>query len=798
MRFYLLTFLFFFLTSAQAQWSRCDKYWKLKPGDVGRKWTVKTDCHPLAGYPKQFGDTNIIVTYTRKWSQLSTKTKNAVKPVLEKSLAETFKTYNKFAKLPTVIVIILTTDVDGLTTAATSNPYEKKSPFQIQMYQRWTTEATTNVPRALFAVAHELYHCVQDMKMGNARDPEYIRDGTANYFANVVFPNSNTEWPGKKFSGAEYDPAVPLYAHDGQSAYAASVFFQSMGNHWNLHSMNDWVLNTPIGFSGTAERQRLSELGNFVETFFTFAQEFALQSIEDTSGVMIPTIPEIPPKPVSIKMSTGAASTTGTATLTTTPFTISVFKITVKTGQTVNIYSSANSYQRVAYRKPGVKDWVDMPTDATSGKPHDLPCKKGDTPATFIVLFISSKNVKTDQVKIMVKYSRPKQCGGRTGFVHYPLFNPKTSGGYCPEGTHMSKTAIWCCPDGLELDEEVANQVSICCPPDFINSLNNTVSGILVLKNGYPNPGTSPSTGCLANAWVGQFSVQAIDFNILIISISVFLAVQRQQFLSDSSRTMTGIVCILPWIPGTITSFIGLGLSIYGPVSGNWCWIQSQHLGLRYGLTHAWRIAIFLATVSIYTFIYIKLRRLFSSLKVDLSSSAAGQNTGGNRSRAEPDTAEPSDSRRIWITTTVESSYELQSRPALKENQDNDGSNSGKAQWSTSSIHQPPPTEVPYTDTTPQSSNNVEPSTNSPASPNLKRMLLLNGYPIAYIILWIPGMANRLAESVGTSPQWLTSLQACTQFVGMVNALTYGFTEQMQRAIQMWMKRRSFRTLDIE
>lgn len=239
MRFYLLTFLFFFLSTAQAQWSRCDKYWNLKPGDVGRKWTVKTDCHPLAGYPKQFGDTKIIVTYTRKWSQQSTKTKNAVKPVLEKSLEETFKTYDKFAKLPAVIVIILTTAVDGLTTAATSNPYEKKSPFQIQMYQRWTTEATTNVPRALFAVAHELYHCVQDMKMGNARDPEYIRDGTANYFANVVFPNSNTEWPGKKFSGAEYDPAVPLYAHDGQAAYAASLFFQSMGNHWNLKSMNE-------------------------------------------------------------------------------------------------------------------------------------------------------------------------------------------------------------------------------------------------------------------------------------------------------------------------------------------------------------------------------------------------------------------------------------------------------------------------------------------------------------------------------------------------------------------------------
>ncbi|UPK92194.1 hypothetical protein LCI18_003129 [Fusarium solani-melongenae] len=333
---------------------------------------------------------------------------------------------------------------------------------------------------------------------------------------------------------------------------------------------------------------------------------------------------------------------------------------------------------------------------------------------------------------------------------------------------------------------------------DFINSLNNTVSGILVLKNGYADPGTSPSTGCLANAWIGQFSVQAIDFNILIISVSVLLVVQRQQSLSDSSRAMTTIVCILPWIPGTITSFVGLGLGTYGPVSGNWCWIQSQHLGLRYGLTHAWRIAIFLATISIYTFIYIKLRRLFSRLKVDLSSSAVGQDLAGNRSRSEPDTTEPSDSRRIWITTTVEASYELQSQPISKGDQRNEGSDFGKSQWSASPRDQPPPTEIPYTDTTQQSSNNAGSSRNAPASPNLKRMLLLNGYPIAYIILWIPGMANRLAESVGTSPQWLTSLQACTQFIGMVNALTYGFTEQMQRAIQMWMKRRSFRTLDIE
>lgn len=270
-------------------------------------------------------------------------------------------------------------------------------------------------------------------------------------------------------------------------------------------------------------------------------------------------------------------------------------------------------------------------------------------------------------------------------------------------------------------------------------------------------------------------------------------------------------MCILPWIPGIITSkchrgphdgafakfagFTGLGLGVYGPVSGNWCWIQSQYLGLRYGLTHGWRIAIFLTTVTIYTCIYIKLRRLFSSLQLALSSSPG---TASNRSRTGPDTIVPSDSHHIWITTTVEASYELESRSASGQDQGKQGPNNGKTQRSAYSIHRPPSAQVPCTNTTQQSSNTAETSRSAPASPNLKKMMLLNGYPIAYIILWIPGMANRLAESLGTSPPWLTSLQSCTQFIGMVNALTYGFTEQMQRAIQVRMKKRSFRALDTE
>lgn len=74
---------------------------------------------------------------------------------------------------------------------------------------------------------------------------------------------------------------------------------------------------------------------------------------------------------------------------------------------------------------------------------------------------------------------------------------------------------------------------------------------------------------------------------------------------------------------------------------------------------------------------------------------------------------------------------------------------------------------------------------NTPASADqarkkaLKKMLLLNGYPILYIILWIPGIGNRIAEGVGSSPTWLKVLQASTQLVGLANAATYAYNEQL-------------------
>lgn len=235
---------------------------------------------------------------------------------------------------------------------------------------------------------------------------------------------------------------------------------------------------------------------------------------------------------------------------------------------------------------------------------------------------------------------------------------------------------------------------------------------------------------------------------------------------------------------------IGLALGAYGYVSGNWCWITPDRVGLRYALTHGWRIAIFIATIAIYTIIYIRLRKVFGKARMsDLASSTRNRSMGRSNGGASP-----ADGQELPINDVQR---ELEHWPEQSHV-------AGRGTSTTFSSG--------ATDPTPWDSSEIEGGqgqgkmhsviitsggaqgfSQMPEPPNIKKMLLLNGYPIAYIILWIPGMANRLAESLGHSPRWLMALQASTQFVGLANALTYGVSEQMRRRIwREWKLRRQF------
>ncbi len=66
----------------------------------------------------------------------------------------------------------------------------------------------------------------------------------------------------------------------------------------------------------------------------------------------------------------------------------------------------------------------------------------------------------------------------------------------------------------------------------------------------------------------------------------------------------------------------------------------------------------------------------------------------------------------------------------------------------------------------------------------IQRALLLNAYPLAYIILWIPGIVNRLIEATGRQSKVTQFLQASTQLVGLANALTYGWNEKVAKQLR--------------
>jgi hypothetical protein len=219
-----------------------------------------------------------------------------------------------------------------------------------------------------------------------------------------------------------------------------------------------------------------------------------------------------------------------------------------------------------------------------------------------------------------------------------------------------------------------------------------------------------------------------------------------------------------------------LTLGSYGYIGSNWCWIKHSRLDLRYGLSHGWRIAIFCVTIVIYTYIGIKLKRVFANLR------SFSTQTGTSRSMPHDVNTTPAadgtadDTQKILVNHSVSVMHEMDNLPRTPDTLNNKNDFTGE-------IIEPRST-VRIEGTTTSSNQAGETSfqaSRMPAAPNVRNMLLLNGYPIAYIILWIPGIANRLAEGLGGAPRWLTALQATTQYIGLVNAVTYGMSEQMRR-----------------
>lgn len=89
---------------------------------------------------------------------------------------------------------------------------------------------------------------------------------------------------------------------------------------------------------------------------------------------------------------------------------------------------------------------------------------------------------------------------------------------------------------------------------DLIYGLGNTISGAVFLVKGQtPSPLSAPDVACRVSGWFSQSNAQAVDFNILIISVVVLLSVVKKDSITHLETKWQILICALAWIPGFIT-----------------------------------------------------------------------------------------------------------------------------------------------------------------------------------------------------------------------------------------------------
>ena len=319
---------------------------------------------------------------------------------------------------------------------------------------------------------------------------------------------------------------------------------------------------------------------------------------------------------------------------------------------------------------------------------------------------------------------------------------------------------------------------------EFTNSLNNTISGIYILAAG--DIPKAPTAACVANGYIGQLTVQvsavfmtypcttdaskATDFSVLAMAVSTLVIVSQSTVTSDSPMKIKILTTAAIWTFPCISSTVIASLHAFGPVSGNWCWIIERRNDLRYGLAHGIRFDILLATITIYTIVFrIVKKKMMSTLAS--SSNQYGTASGHLATVQGGDELVEKDiemANLISKSTLVTVSIDAGSGPIPRSQI------STQNDTSLSDIHRAGqiPSTVEYNGESKMKKHEARAVQNR-TKQNMARIMLMRAYPFAYVLLWIPGIANRLAELAGHPVEALVILQASTQCIGFVDSILY-------------------------
>ncbi|KAL2066771.1 hypothetical protein VTL71DRAFT_2843 [Oculimacula yallundae] len=274
------------------------------------------------------------------------------------------------------------------------------------------------------SLAHEAYHCAQYLAFKDNFNM-WVREGTADYFSNVVYPSVDYEWRMDNRSNRMYNPRIPIYA-DAERSYAMNLFFQSMAMTGGPSYVHSFFMGLPPQGSITkydpiAERARLSKYPGFADDFYKFAKLYTIidppRASVQASGSMLNTQiidscaaagsckngrfrkvmnhPDTWPTPLDGSFP---------LLLQAEPFTVRHFIATLDAanlGKSIYITSTASGNQRVAYRLSTSEAWNEIPGTV------DIPCDRSDAQPLpqILFLFTSTDDSTTSDVQVTLSRS---------------------------------------------------------------------------------------------------------------------------------------------------------------------------------------------------------------------------------------------------------------------------------------------------------------------------------------------------------------------------------------------------------
>ncbi|KAJ3139789.1 hypothetical protein HK101_003591 [Irineochytrium annulatum] len=270
------------------------------------------------------------------------------------------------------------------------------------------------------------------------------------------------------------------------------------------------------------------------------------------------------------------------------------------------------------------------------------------------------------------------------------------------------------------------------------------------------------STYCNVSGWLVQWSVQQSDCTTFALAVVTFLIatssrdidtlVRMLKSLERSSLYIVAILILLPAVTATI------GYALVGMANtGSWCWFSPPSLNpngnyVRYGLTHGPRMVMILGIIGMYSWLFVQFRRRIEE---------------GEMEQAEMEWGEEEE-RNVGAPRAP-----LKMEDGAAAGFGNDGPVNGASMnsWGSGAGAT-------------RASEDERREVRKASQASKRAILKLLIYPSVYTLLWIPGIANRLAEATNAPPETLAVtnfLQFTTQLVGAANAVIYGFSTFCQR-----------------